>query len=1312
MKVMRIPIFLIVLVFKITTVNAQKLALNKDEYSILLPEGVIKFKIDSFHLIIRYSKSATNNEKDNLRKLLNIQSKKENENNMLVLGFEIQNIGKYFSFDELIKKVSLIQAKTYVDFVAPILSSVNGKKVGLTDIFHVQIKDSNQIQILHYFSKQLHFTISSTQFKNVFSCKISKRTPGNAFEISKYFQRLKIFKFVEPDFLVFTKTSTNDPLYIYQWNLNNSGQYGGIPGADIEIESAWQLTSGSPTIKVAVLDCWGNNAQFSHEDLSIPPSQRVDFTGDGFISTGFPGDAHGISCAGIIGATANNNLGIVGIANNCKIQAVKIGTIYNAQGYFSTSNTILANAIDWARINSDVISNSNDFGNSSSLINIAIERCVTEGRNGKGTLFFSSSGNDNQNSITYPSNNSNAIAVGATSMCDERKSPNSCDQENWGSNYGIGLDIAAPGVQITTTDIAGSAGYIYGDYSGNFSGTSSACPHAAGVMALVLSINPDLTNSNARYVLESSCEKVGGYTYNSNVSGQPNGTWNNEIGYGRINAYKAVLKASTADLTVILPQATPNVIAPGANVALSFAENNLGYVSANPNYVNFHLSSDTILTPGQNGDIYLGQYLVNQSIASLSQTILLSNPITIPVSVDPGIYYIFFAADGTGIVNEYDENNNFATATITVSGQCPDLIIIDQSVTPITLTAGNTITIEFKERNIGNANAGPNYTSFHLSANNILTPGQNGDIYIDEYYVNQTLVPLTQTGTLSKQITIPASVNTGTYYLFFSADGAGTINECDNLNNFATVVLNISGVPSTQAAYKYWFDSNSLNAVTVGGTFGNDYTIQSNIPTPVLQQGLHTFSIGFKDINQKWSSFVSSFFYKLNLNTPAGYSKYEYWFDNLFTTRTIRNISSTSSLILLDSFNTNILSTGLHTINIRFKPDGKHWSSVVSSFFYKPHEIVSPPAQYESWFDNDYSNKVTTNISNSNNIILLDNLSTNNLNAGLHTFNIRFKPDGKQWSSVVSSFFYKIPIPTSGTPKYQYWFDNNSQDSVTVIVGSTNNLILLDSLINAQPVGLHTINMRFKPDGGLWSSVTSSFFYKNPTTTIINNTIARCVYWYDNNWQNPNLVYYSGQQNLYSIINTDTEELSVGMHKVSMMFRDERGSWSSVVSDSFNRTMITSPVCPFNNKLFRTNVFLSNNAIRQWQVDTGTGFVNLVNNANYSGVNSDTLQIINAPTSWYGQQYRCVLTDSSSTLTSQTYILKFFLIWNGTTDSGWENPANWSCGTLPDANTDVIINPGVTNFPEINTAGICRSLTAKPGVNVTVKTGASFIITH
>ncbi len=285
-------------------------------------------------------------------------------------------------------------------------------------------------------------------------------------------------------------------------------------------------------------------------------------------------DAHGTACAGIVAGVGNNAVGVAGVAYSCKIIPVRIA-YSDANGNWVTTNASIGTAIDWAwqTAGADVLSNSWGGGSSSSLINDAITRAVTQGRGGLGAPVIFAAGNDN-GAVSYPATLTNVISVTAMSMCNQRKSTTSCDGETfWGSNYGTNGDISAPGVKIYTCDISGSAGYESGNYTATFNGTSSACPNAAGVMALILSVNPALTMASARQIIESTCDKVGGYTYSSGVSGQPNGTWSNDLGYGRVNALAALQLANpvvcTSPPAVGSVTASPNTICTTTGVALS-----------------------------------------------------------------------------------------------------------------------------------------------------------------------------------------------------------------------------------------------------------------------------------------------------------------------------------------------------------------------------------------------------------------------------------------------------------------------------------------------------------------------------------------------------------------------------------------------------------------------------------------------------------------------------------------------------------------------------------------------------------------------
>ncbi|NDP22417.1 MAG: S8 family serine peptidase [Paludibacter sp.] len=250
---------------------------------------------------------------------------------------------------------------------------------------------------------------------------------------------------------------------------------------------------------------------------------------------------HGTPCAGIVGAQQNNSIRVSGVAPSTSLMSVSLDL-----SWFDTPQQI-ANGFNWAWQNgADVISNSWGGYNPSTIIEDAINNTLTNGRSGKGTVVVFAAGNENDTYIRYPGNSIPAIlVVGAASPCGERKNPASCDGETWwGSCYGTQLDIVAPGVLIPTTDRQSSNGYntssgTAGDYVQTFNGTSSACPHVAGLAALILSRDPTLTVQQVNDIIESTAQKVGGYNYQT-TSGRPNGTWNNEMGYGLIDAYAAV----------------------------------------------------------------------------------------------------------------------------------------------------------------------------------------------------------------------------------------------------------------------------------------------------------------------------------------------------------------------------------------------------------------------------------------------------------------------------------------------------------------------------------------------------------------------------------------------------------------------------------------------------------------------------------------------------------------------------------------------------------------------------------------------------
>lgn len=362
---------------------------------------------------------------------------------------------------------------------------------------------------------------------------------------------------------VFTmEASVNDPLYARQWALENTGsalQYSGTPGADMSVNEAWTITTGSAQIKIAVLD---SGVDTLHEDLSNNLLPGFDGFGNGAPGTSghptpnFDSDGHGTCCAGIIAAEADNGLGIAGVAYSSKIIPVRIfyyvdyGGSIGVQATSTTQVLLDGFSYAWREAGADVLSASAGLnalsilalGIDTALINAELNAAYWEARNWKGIPMFFSSGNDNNATLLWPANLDKTIAVGASSMCDERKSPSDCSGEAWGGNFDQKLDLVAPGVKISTTDMSGSYGYSVNGYTYTFNGTSASCPNAAGVAALILSVNGGLQAGDVRAILNITADRVPGYVYDS-IS--PYGTWNSEMGHGRVNAFAAVQLAQT-----------------------------------------------------------------------------------------------------------------------------------------------------------------------------------------------------------------------------------------------------------------------------------------------------------------------------------------------------------------------------------------------------------------------------------------------------------------------------------------------------------------------------------------------------------------------------------------------------------------------------------------------------------------------------------------------------------------------------------------------------------------------------------------------
>ena len=367
---------------------------------------------------------------------------------------------------------------------------------------------------------------------------------------------------------VFTlQASTNDTYYNRQWSIENTGsavQGNGTPNADMNVDSAWQYNWGTYIPKVAILD---SGVDTLHEDLVDNILPGFDALADSVSNTqgaptpNFNNDGHGTACAGIVGAMADNGKGIAGIAPMSKLIPIRIFNYKNYGGSIgvqaTTSTEALVNGSAWAwRVaDADIMSTSAGLSDlyvavlsiDKTLVDNEINAAFLQARSGKGVAMFFSAGNDDVATVLWPASLDNTIAVGASNMCDKRKTLSDCSGEAWGSSYGFTLDVVAPGVRISTTDITGAKGFTTSAYTQTFNGTSAACPNAAGVGALLLTINPGLHARDIKAILNKTADKVTNYAYDTIT---PYGTWNLEMGHGRVNAFEALKMAETYSSTV------------------------------------------------------------------------------------------------------------------------------------------------------------------------------------------------------------------------------------------------------------------------------------------------------------------------------------------------------------------------------------------------------------------------------------------------------------------------------------------------------------------------------------------------------------------------------------------------------------------------------------------------------------------------------------------------------------------------------------------------------------------------------------------
>ena len=356
-------------------------------------------------------------------------------------------------------------------------------------------------------------------------------------------------EFIENNFLAEASVIPNDSYYSSQWHLPK-----------INAPSGWDITSGSESIPIAIID---SGVDPDHPDLAGKLITGYNFLGSNTDTHDVLG--HGTAVAGTAAAMTNNITGVAGIACDNPIMPLVVLNSSNYASYYDISRAITY-AVDHGV---KVLNISIGGSSSSSTLQSAADYAWN-----KGALIFASAMNNNTSTPYYPAACNHVVAVSATTSTDTKASF---------SSYGTWVDISAPGASIYTTKDGGGYGY--------WSGTSFASPLTAGLAALIWSINPSLTNTQVYDILTQNADDLGTLGFDQ------------YFGFGRINALKSLLAAieNAPDIDTTAPVAS--ITSPSNNATISgvisvsiSASDNVG-VSKVELYINGNLYASDSSSP-------------------------------------------------------------------------------------------------------------------------------------------------------------------------------------------------------------------------------------------------------------------------------------------------------------------------------------------------------------------------------------------------------------------------------------------------------------------------------------------------------------------------------------------------------------------------------------------------------------------------------------------------------------------------------------------------------------------------------------------
>ena len=482
----------------------------------------------------------------------------------LTLNSQLNN-SSFLSYKKITKPTTL-QAST--------LAGNNGNII-------IKLKD-NKVSAQSFKSMMSQYKLQERKSINALNLKVVRpqQTETEAYiQLINELNNLPEVAYAEPDYNIQALYIPDDPEFVRQWALNNEGQSGGTFDADIDGSESWDRFKDGSNIVVAVID---TGVKYDHQDLSDNnwinlqeiAGNGIDDDNNGFIddiygydfvnsdSNPMDDNGHGTHCAGILGAKGDNGIGISGIAHSAQIMSLKF-LDSNGGGNISDAISSIIYAVDNG---AKILSNSWGGGPLTTALFDAVSYA-----NDHDVLFIAAAGNEtNDNDIyaTYPAGIDlpNVISVAST---------NHSDQLSNFSNYGLSVDLAAPGSDILSTFSNGS--YL------SLSGTSMAAPYVTGAAALLRSNFPHLNALETKTILLDSVDKL------SSLDGKV-------ATGGRLNVMTALTTAESRNYLKIQNGAAGE-IAPGESATIQVAidatnklagvyENQITILSNAPGYEN------------------------------------------------------------------------------------------------------------------------------------------------------------------------------------------------------------------------------------------------------------------------------------------------------------------------------------------------------------------------------------------------------------------------------------------------------------------------------------------------------------------------------------------------------------------------------------------------------------------------------------------------------------------------------------------------------------------------------------------------------